>query len=174
VAVGLSTLEQADAGRARDVVSGQLHLGGAVIQARSGDGDAAAGHIDEARRIADLTGPAEQVYWLSFGPVNVAAHEVSTFAEMDKYAEAVAVAGRMVIPESWARSRASAHIAEVARAQLWIGQTEASLRNLWRAREMAPQQMRYHPTVRETVSGLVAAKRATPGTLSNLAHWVGM
>jgi hypothetical protein len=34
--------------------------------------------------------------------------------------------------------------------------------------------MRYHPTVRETVAGLVSARRATPGTLSNLAHWVGM
>lgn len=172
--LGLGVLGQAEGGRVRDVAVGQLHLGAAVLAARSGDGDTAAGHIAEAARVAELTGPAETVHWLSFGPTNVAVHNVSVLAEQSKYAEAVEVAKTTAIPEAWPVSRKSAHVAEVARAQLWIGQTDAALQNLWRAREMAPQQMRYHPMVRETVAGLVSARRTTPGSLSNLAHWVGM
>ncbi|MFF2656088.1 helix-turn-helix domain-containing protein [Kitasatospora sp. NPDC058032] len=174
VGVGMATLDQADAGRVRDVAVGQLHLGAAMLAARSGDGDTAAGHISEAVRISERTGEAVRVNWLSFGPTNVIVHQVATLSEQYKYAEAVRVADRLRIPEDWPASRAAAHIAEVARAQLWIGRSEASLRSLQRARELAPQQMRYHPMVRETITGLVSAHRSTPGTLSSMAHWVGI
>lgn len=174
VTVGMDVLSQADPDKTRDVAVGQLHLGAAVLAARSGDGDTAAGHISEASRMADMTGEAGRVHWLSFGPTNVAVHEVATLAEQSKYAEALEAARGVVIPENWATSRASAHLAEVARAQLWTGRPDASLLTLQRARVMAPQQTRYHPMVRETVTGLVSAHRSTPGTLSNLAHWVGI
>ncbi|MFG2844683.1 helix-turn-helix domain-containing protein [Kitasatospora sp. NPDC048296] len=174
VGVGMGTLGQADSGRVRDVAVGQLHLGAAVLAARSGDGDAAAEHVSEAQRIAEVTGEATQVHWLSFGPTNVAVHQVATLAEQYQYAEAVRAAEQLHMPADWPASRAAAHIAEVARAQLWIGRPEASLRSLQQARELAPQQMRYHPMVRETVAGLVSAHRSTPGTLSSMAHWVGI
>ncbi|MET9396268.1 helix-turn-helix transcriptional regulator [Kitasatospora sp. NPDC002965] len=174
VTVGMSTLAEADADRVRDVTTGQLHLGAAVLAARSGDRDTAASHISEARRLAESTGEAGKVHWLSFGPTNVSVHEVAVLSEQCQYAEAVQAAQGVAIPEGWAVSRASAHLAEVARAQLWIGRPEASLRTLQTARELAPQQMRYHPMVRETVTGLVSAHRSTPGSLSNLAHWVGI
>ncbi|MFD7410606.1 helix-turn-helix domain-containing protein [Kitasatospora purpeofusca] len=174
VTVGMNTLSEGASGWERDVTTGQLHLGAAVLAARSGDRDTAAGHIAEARRLAEVTGEASRVHWLSFGPTNVSVHAVSVLAEQDQYAEAVQAAQGLTIPDGWAVSRASAHLAEVARAQLWIGRPEASLRSLQQARELAPQQMRYHPMVRETVSGLVSARRSTPDSLSNLAHWVGI
>ncbi|WP_316526163.1 helix-turn-helix domain-containing protein [Kitasatospora brasiliensis] len=174
VAVGMDTLGQADPGRVRDVTVGQLHLGAAVLAARSGDGDRATEHIAEATRIAEVTGEATQVHWLSFGPTNVAVHQVATLAEQYRYAEAVRAAEQVRVPAEWPASRAAAHLAEVARAQLWIGRSEESLKSLQRARELAPQQMRYHPMVRETVTGLVSAHRSTPGTLSSMAHWVGI
>ncbi|WP_406088160.1 helix-turn-helix domain-containing protein [Kitasatospora purpeofusca] len=174
VGVGMETLELADAGRVRDVAVGQLHLGAAMLAARSGDGDAAVTHISEAARLSEATGEAVRVHWLSFGPTNVAVHQVAALAEQFKYAEAVQVAERVRVPSDWPASRAAAHIAEVARAQLWLGRSEASLRSLQEARELAPQQMRYHPMVRETVAGLVSAHRSTPGTLTGLAHWVGI
>lgn len=174
VTVGMQMLAQADDGRVRDVVLGQMHLGAAVTAARSNDGGSAAGHIAEAARIAEGTGEATQVYWLSFGPTNVAVHEVATLSEQSMYAEALAAARGLTIPADWPASRVSAHLAELARAQLWTARPEAALSTLQRAREIAPQQTRYHPTVRETVAGLVSAHRSTPGTLSNLAHWVGM
>ncbi|MER7703604.1 helix-turn-helix transcriptional regulator [Kitasatospora sp. NPDC097605] len=174
VGVGMATLEQANVGPVRDVAVGQLHLGAAMLAARSGDGDTAAGHLSEAARLSEATGEAVRVHWLSFGPTNVAVHRVATLAEQYKYAEAVRVAEEVRISEDWPASRAAAHIAEVARAQLWIGRAEASLRSLQRARELAPQQMRYHPMVRETITGLVSAHRTTPGTLTGMAHWVGI
>ncbi|MBV6699330.1 helix-turn-helix transcriptional regulator [Kitasatospora aureofaciens] len=174
VTVGMGTLAQAGPDRVRDVAIGQLHLGAAVLAAREGDGDTAAGHIVEAARVAESTGEAARVQWLSFGPTNVAVHQVSALAELSQYAEALQVAKTITIPSDWPASRASAHLAEVARAQLWTGRPEASLQTLQRAREIAPQQTRYHPMVRETVAGLVSAHRSTPGTLSNLAHWVGI
>jgi transcriptional regulator with XRE-family HTH domain len=174
VTAGLGILQQGEASRVRDVAVGQLHLGAAVIAARAQDGGRAESHLAEAGRVAELTGPAERVHWLSFGPTNVATHRVSVLAELSQYQQAVSAAAEVVIPEWWPPSRRSHHLAEVARAQLWVGQNEAALRNLQAARAAAPQQMRYHPVVRETVAGLVAARRAAPDSLTNLAAWVGI
>ncbi|MFF7637867.1 helix-turn-helix domain-containing protein [Kitasatospora sp. NPDC008050] len=174
VTLGMGMLQQADASRERDVAVGQLHLGAAVIAARAQDSGSTEGHLSEAGRVAELTGPAERVHWLSFGPTNVVVHRVSVMAELSQYQQAVSAAADVVIPESWPASRRSHHLAEVAHAQLWIGQNEAALRNLQAARAAAPQQTRYHPVVRETVAGLVAARRAAPDSLANLAAWVGI
>jgi hypothetical protein len=78
------------------------------------------------------------------------------------------------MPDDWPASRAAHHRAEIARAQLWTGRTDEAFRSLLAARQMAPQQTRYSTTVRETVAGLVGAKRAAPDSLSNFAAWVGM
>ncbi|MFC1420978.1 helix-turn-helix domain-containing protein [Streptacidiphilus cavernicola] len=172
--IGHQTVALADPGRARDAVTGQLHLGAAVLAARDRDGDTAMGHIDEARRYAEVTGEALQVHWLTFGPTNVAVHHASILVDQDLYAQALAVAKTIRVPEDWPASRASHHRAEIARAQLWTGRIEAAFRNLLEARRLAPQQTRYSPTVRDTVTGLLTAKRAAPDTLANFAAWVGM
>jgi transcriptional regulator with XRE-family HTH domain len=174
VAVGQETTALAEPGRVRDVVAGQLHLGGAVLAARDRDGAAAEGHLAEAERLAQSTGEAARVHWLSFGPFNVAAHRVSTLVDQDLYAKALEVAKTVRMPEDWPVSRAAHHRAEIARAQLWTGRTDEALRSLLEARRMAPQQTRYSLGVRETVAGLVSAKRAAPDSLSNYAAWVGM
>ncbi|MFF7991783.1 helix-turn-helix domain-containing protein [Kitasatospora xanthocidica] len=174
VTVGMATLAQGEPGRVRDVVTGQLHLGAAVLAARAGDGDTAAGHIAEAARAADATGEATRVHWLSFGPTNVATHRVSVLTEQCQYGEALEAAAGLTIPADWPASRVAAHLAEVARAQLWTGRTDQAEQTLQRAREVAPQQTRYQPMVRETIASLLSARRSTPGTLANLAHWVGI
>lgn len=171
---GLSILEQADRGRLRDVVTGQLHLGASVLSARSKDGDAATGHLAEAERMAKRTGAAERVHWLAFGPTNVGVHRVSVLAEQDLYPEAVAAASELAIPEDWPKSRISHHYAEVARAQLWMGKIDDSFKSLGKARQTAPQQTKYHPLVRETYAGLESAKRRMPETFANYGAWLGM
>lgn len=173
VTMGLSTLEQADPGRERDVVTGQLHLGAAVLAGRAKNADAAKGHLGEASQLAQRTGPAEKVYWLSFGPTNVGVHQVSVHAELDQYAEAVREAEEMTLPEGWPPSRRAHHYGEVARAQMWTGRTEAAYKNLVRARKAAPQQTRYHPTVHETYDGLESAKRMMPDSFINFGSWLG-
>lgn len=174
IRMGLSALDQADVGRVRDVVTGQLHLGAAVLDARSKDGDGAEGHLSEAERIAKLTGAAEQVHWLAFGPTNVAVHRVSVLAELDQYPEAVQLARDVSLPVDWPASRMSHHYAEVARVQLWTGRTDAAFRNLLLARRTAPQQARYSPTVRETYAGLESARRQMPESLQSFGVWLGM
>ncbi|MEU5427994.1 helix-turn-helix transcriptional regulator [Streptomyces olivoreticuli] len=174
VRLGMATLEQADPGRVRDVVTGQLHLGAAVLAGRDKDEETASGHLDKAQRIAERTGPAEKVHWLSFGPANVGVHRVSVLTELDQHAEAVRTAQTTVMPDDWPASRRAHHYAEVAQAQMWTGRTEAAFKNLQLARKVAPQQTRYHPTVRETYAGLESAKRRMPETFGNFGAWLGM
>lgn len=174
IGLGMATLEQAEQGRVLDVVTGQLYLGAAVLAGRDKDKDSAEGHLREAARIAKRTGPAEKVHWLSFGPTNVRVHRVSVLAELDLYPEAVQQAEEITIPEGWPPSRLAHHHAEVARAQMWTGRTEPAFKSLQLARKLAPQQTRYHPTVRETYAGLEAAKRRMPDTFNNYGAWLGM
>jgi transcriptional regulator with XRE-family HTH domain len=173
VRLGMNTLEQAEPGRVRDVLTGQLHLGAAVLAGRDKDRDTAEGHLAEAQRIAGSTGPAERVHWLSFGPTNVGVHRVSVLAELDLYPEAVQSAQEIAVPDGWPPSRLAHHHAELARAQMWTGRTDAAFKSLLTARKLAPQQTRYHPTVRETYAGLEAAKRRMPDTFSNYGSWLG-
>jgi transcriptional regulator with XRE-family HTH domain len=174
VGLGMDTLAQAEPGRVLDVVTGQIHLGAAVLAGRDKDRDTAEGHLGEAQRIAERTGPAEDVHWLSFGPTNVGVHRVSVLAELDLYPEAVQSAQEMTIPDGWPPSRLAHHHAEVARAQMWTGRTDSAFKSLLKARKFAPQQTRYHPTVRETYAGLEAAKRRMPETFGNYGSWLGM
>ncbi|MER7760794.1 helix-turn-helix transcriptional regulator [Streptomyces sp. NPDC097619] len=172
VALGLHTLEQADAGRQREAVTGQLHLGAAVMAGRSKDASQAEGHLREAERIATGTGEAVDVHWLAFGPTNVAVHRVSVLAELDEYGQAAEEGGRIRIPGSWPASRRSHHHAELARAQMWSGDLDGSFRNLQAARKAAPQQARYHQTVRETYAGLEAARRRLPESFLSYGSWL--
>ncbi|MFF3158492.1 helix-turn-helix domain-containing protein [Streptomyces sp. NPDC057910] len=174
VALGMSTLEQADPGRERDVLTGQLHLGAAVMAGRSKDKTRAIGHLDEATRIAGATGEAVNVHWLAFGPTNVSVHRVSVLAELDEYGEATQAARGLTIARDWPASRRSHHFAEVARAQMWTGDLGESFRNLLQARKAAPQQARYHPTVRETYAGLEAARRQLPDSFLSYGAWLGV
>ncbi|MCX5114583.1 helix-turn-helix domain-containing protein [Streptomyces sp. NBC_00378] len=174
VRVGLAALEQADAGRERDVLTGQLHLGAAVMAGRAHNGDAAAGHLSEADRIATATGDASEVHWLSFGPTNVAVHRVSVLAELDEYGQAAQVGRKVSLPKDWPASRRSHHYAELARAQMWDGSLDDAFKNLLRARKAAPQQARYHQTVRETYAGLEAAKRQLPDSFLSYGSWLGV
>ena len=174
VRAGLATLQQAELGRERDAATGQLHLGAAVLYARLGDGAACEDHLAEAQRLAQRTGPAEQVHWLSFGPANVDVHRVAALAERERYDEAVSAADSLTLPAGWPRSRTARHHAEVARAQLWTGQTDAAFRSLLRAKKAGPEQMRYHPLVRETYAGLDAARRQVPGSFAAFGDWLGI
>ncbi|MGW1938941.1 helix-turn-helix domain-containing protein [Streptomyces goshikiensis] len=173
VTLGLQTLAQADPSREREVVTGQLHLGAAVMAARSKDGARADRHLDEAERISSETGEAVDVHWLAFGPTNVAVHRVSVLAELDEYGQAAQTGRGVTIPQGWPLSRRSHHFAELARAQMWTGDLDDSFQNLLKARKAAPQQARYHQTVRETYAGLEAARRQLPDSFLSYGSWLG-
>lgn len=173
VADGHSLLEQADAGRDQQAVVGQLHLGAAVLAARAEDRTRAVGHLSEAMEMAKKTGEAGRVHWLSFGPANVGAHETYVRLELRQFDKAYTVARTVRPPRGWAKSRQAAHLVDRARAEMETGRTERALGTLVEAREMAPQQTRFHPRVRETVRALLHLRRQSPDSLSRMASWVG-
>lgn len=170
--LGLRTIGQADPSRARDVVTGQLHLGGSVMAGRAHDEDRAMGHLTEAEGIAHRIGESPKVLWMAFGGTNVGVHRVSVLAELDKYDKAVEAADTLAIPHDWPKSRTSHHWAEVARSQMWMGKLEASFASLLKARRTAPQQAKYHPAVRETYASLEAAHRRLPDTFLSYGSWL--
>ncbi|MFI2029904.1 helix-turn-helix domain-containing protein [Streptomyces buecherae] len=173
IGLGFQMAEQTEDGRMGDVLSGQLHLGAAVLAGRDSDGDAAEHHLAEAERIAKRTGPAERVHWLSFGPTNVHVHRVSVLADLDRYPEAVRAGQTVVFPEDWAASRRAHHHTDMARAQLRTGRLDAAFKSLVEARKLAPQQTRYHPTVRETYAGIESSKRRMTNSFHNYGTWLG-
>ncbi|MBK3585919.1 helix-turn-helix domain-containing protein [Streptomyces microflavus] len=170
--LGLSTIEQAGPSQSRDVVVGQLHLGGSVVAGRDHDEAKAMGHLAEAERIANRIGESPKVLWMAFGGVNVGVHRVSVLAELAKYDKAVETANELAIPHDWPKSRTSHHWAEVAHAQMWMGKFDASFASLLRARKTAPQQAKYHPMVRETYASLEAARRRLPESFLSYGSWL--
>lgn len=174
VAAGQTVLQQADNILERTAIAGQLHLGAAVIAARSGDRDTTLDHLAAAEQAATTTGEVPRLRWVSFGPTNVATHRVSALAELGDYGAAVTAADTITIPADWPASRAGRHHVETAAVRLWTGDQDGALRDLQTARTLAPQQTRYDPAVRETVAALVRAKRTTPDTLQHMAAWVGV
>ncbi|MFI0894906.1 helix-turn-helix domain-containing protein [Streptomyces sp. NPDC020983] len=174
VASGHRMLDQADPGRETAAVRGQLHLGAAVIAARARDASLVTAHLEQAGALTGRAGTgSEAVHWLSFGEANVALHTMSTDIEMRRY-DAVLRLARTVRPATMPASRRARFLVDRARAELETGRTDASLASLVEARRVAPEQTRYHPSTRETISGLVHAARRAPETLSGMATWVGL
>ncbi|GAA2442017.1 helix-turn-helix transcriptional regulator [Streptomyces macrosporus] len=174
VAFGHDLLGRAEPSTETLAVTGQLHLGAAVIAARAGDRSAVEEHLAQAAETAARTGEVGAVHWLSFGPANVGAHEVFARLELRQFDEALEAARAVRPPRGWAASRRAALLVDVARAELETGRVEASLTSLLKARRLAPQQTRFHPRVRETVRALLHLRRRSPDTLTRLASWLGV
>ncbi|MDI5965692.1 helix-turn-helix domain-containing protein [Streptantibioticus silvisoli] len=155
-------------------VAGQLHLGASIIAARSRKPSTVATHLEQAGEFALRTGEAGHVHYLSFGPTNVGAHDVSAHVEMGLYDHALTRARNLNPPRDWAMSRVAHIQVDQARCELETGNHEAAVKSLSLARKLAPQQTRYHPGARETIKGLVYTSRRTPGSLDHLAAWVGL
>jgi hypothetical protein len=171
---GRSYLEQAPESRSTLAVEGQLHLGASVLAARARDETAAGAHLSEARALAERTGEAGEVYWLSFGPTNVDAHELSMQLEFRRWGDALRAVRNVHLPSTWATSRRAHFHVDKARSQLETGDRQGALDSINTARELAPQQTRYHPGARETIKDLVHFARKERGNLNYLAAWIGL
>jgi hypothetical protein len=114
------------------------------------------------------------VHWLSFGPTNLAAHELSALTEMRKYGKAVERAKKLRMPDSWPTSRRAHVWIDRGRSEMETGHGEAALSSIAEARKLAPQQTRYHPGARATIEGLVHQQRRTPDALGHMSAWLGL
>ncbi|MBT2395640.1 helix-turn-helix domain-containing protein [Streptomyces sp. ISL-100] len=160
--------------------AGNLHLRAAMLATRQGDADAARGELGEARRMADRLGRevtgdmGEGLHVQSFGPTNVAIHAAAVEMELGNHAKSLQLAKQVRPPADYFPDRLGHFWIDTARSQLWTGKPDSALASLLNARKVAPQQAKYHPAVRETISGLVHAARRTPDTLIGYASWCGV
>ncbi|MCC3769247.1 helix-turn-helix domain-containing protein [Streptomyces sp. UNOC14_S4] len=156
-------------------VSGSLYLAGAIAAAQAKNQDDVTGHLELARKAAKQIGrDVPRVYWTSFGLTNVAHFDVATSVELGNLGAAMKSAKKLHFPPDHPKMRIGRYHIEMARAYSQMGKAEAAERALHRAREVAPQQARYHPLLRETIAVLVRRQRRAPQGLASLAAWVGM
>ncbi|MFJ2093103.1 helix-turn-helix domain-containing protein [Streptomyces sp. NPDC087901] len=156
-------------------VAGQLHLGASAVAARAGDSGAVEQHIAAARELADrVGGEAPEVHWLSFGQMNVTLHEMGAAITMRRYDDALGQARAVKLPPATLTSRRSRYLVDRALVEMETGHLDASLRHLAAARRTAPEQTRYHPRTRETVTGLLHTSRRTSDALVGMATWIGL
>jgi transcriptional regulator with XRE-family HTH domain len=160
-------------------VYGSTHLRSAIVAARAARTDApgyaqdAWAHIDAARAAADRMGKDRNDYGLAFGPSNVAQHEVAVAVELEDGPEAVRRARSVQLGPRVPSVRRGHHYIDLARGYVMAGDHAGGLRCLQQARQIAPQQTRHHPMVRETVQAIASARRGRE-ELSLFASWLGI
>ncbi|KUJ69796.1 DNA-binding protein [Streptomyces albus subsp. albus] len=154
-------------------IAGVLHLRAAVIAGRIGDESHAQARLREAKELAERTGELS-AFGVGWGPANVGVHSVAIASDLDNYAEAIDLAKGVRFPRGWDRSRAGHHWLDLGKAHAWAGNPVQALECLQKARRIASQQTRYHPTVRETVVALRSRERVRSSELTEYAAWIGV
>ncbi|MGH3977612.1 MAG: hypothetical protein ACRDRZ_01205, partial [Pseudonocardiaceae bacterium] len=133
-------------------VAGQLHLRAAVVAARAGRPGDADAHLAEARDIIASGVPAHPYLDINCSQVNADVHAVAIPVELGDAATAVARAQAVRLPEDDDTEcyRVGRCWIDIARAWLLHGDHAKALDALNKARDISPEQTRYHPWVRET------------------------
>lgn len=158
-------------------VCGAMHLQSAIVAARAGQPGAADNHISEARDLARWVpdvGPDADYYDTGFSATNVEFHAVAAAVELGDGTTAVTRGADLEVPNSVMRSRRGHHHIDMAAAWLLHGDRDRAFDQLHRARQVTPQQTRYHPQVREIVGAIAEADRRRTDSLSGFARWVGI
>lgn len=162
-----------DGTRATRAVRGGTMLMGAVLQGLRGAEDDADAWLVEAQGWADELGETNDYLFL-FGPTNAAIHAMRSAAARDQHDRALKVARKVRVPKGYAKAKGSEYWVHTAESLAVTAQADQALEALERAKELAPQQARYHPTVRETVGTLLRARSRPSDRLRAYAAWSGV
>ncbi|MGH3620806.1 MAG: helix-turn-helix domain-containing protein [Sciscionella sp.] len=156
---------------------GLLHLMGAHWAARAQDADSARTHLDEATRVARLTGERNGFHQ-HFGPTNVQVWQVAIGTELGDGPAAAERVEREPVDVAVLDStdRTAALYRDLARA---YGQAEGArdaeaIRHLDAADRLAPQRIRQDPLARELVAALSRRARRRVWELDSLRHRFGV
>jgi transcriptional regulator with XRE-family HTH domain len=159
-------------------VRGAMHLRSAMIAARAGDRQGSDAHLTEARDLAyhvPTVGDTQVDYYdTAFSTTNVAIHAVAAAVEMYDGTTAVTRNEAVPPPSTTIPSRMAHHHIDLGRAWLLHGDRNRALASLNTARQLAPQQTRYHPQVAETVTALAQADKRRSDSLANFVAWLGI
>lgn len=153
---------------------GSVVLKRAAALARERNADGAMRAVEEAEEIAAASRNVDGVYYeTSFGPANIKIHEVHALRELGSDELAVERAAELDPAAKLPGERLSHHYIDLAAAQLGVGDREGSLATLQKARQVAPNHVRFHPTVRHTAAALVRLDRASHDSVAGFARWTG-
>jgi transcriptional regulator with XRE-family HTH domain len=148
---------------------GALQLVRAVISSREGDRSATHRWLDEARAIASDVGPGRSDFGTEFGPSNVEIHAVTASVDLGDAGMALDLADQ-IDTGALSAERRSRLLLDKARAYTQRRQVGEAVSALLEAEELAPEQIRTHPLVRETIRDLIQISRRTPADLQELAQ----
>ncbi|MEU5270629.1 helix-turn-helix transcriptional regulator [Streptomyces hygroscopicus] len=154
-------------------VRGGLLLKGVQLYGVLGNADESNAYLQEAEGIANDIGETNH-YLFVFGPTNVAQHAIAAAADRDEHGEALRRARAVHLPEGYSPARAGVYWIDRARAEALTAHPDDALESLVKAREVTPQQTRYHPTTRETVGTLLRARPRPSQELREYALWSGV
>jgi len=163
-----------DRGPVADAVRAQLHLREAIAHARSCNADRADEYVKAARELVARGIPGQPYYNIIATAANVEIHWVAVPIELSDGTTAVSRAEQAQIPEDAEPSRMGHHWVDVARGWTLHGDRAKALGALKQARQIAPQQTKYHPQVHETVRILAETDRRATDSLAGFARWLGL
>jgi transcriptional regulator with XRE-family HTH domain len=149
---------------------GALHMRAAVVAGRAGKPDTAWDHLGEAHRAARQV-PEAIYFGTAFGPASVRIHELAVAVELGDSPAAVQRAAAWHPPDHLPAERRSHYYIDLARAHLRLGHHEDAYLGLETARQVAPQHVREHPQVRQTLSALLRTHGSPSDGLLDLAAW---
>jgi len=155
--------DSSEPGPERLSVNGALHLVAAVAAARAGDGREAMDRLDQARATADWLGSDRNDFWMSFGPTNVAVHDVAVALELGDPARALRHAVAVEPSRLPSLERRSSHHVHRAHAHSLRREDEEAVRALLMAERLNPEGLRYNMLVRDLVRALLRRRRRITG-----------
>jgi transcriptional regulator with XRE-family HTH domain len=154
-------------------VLGAVHLSGAIIAARLGDSGGSDARLQEARHLARHILTTDDQFDTAFSAANVEIHAVAAAVELSDPAKALKRGSMLDLGGKLYPSRMGHYHIDLARAYLMQGNYDRVVHELSLARQLSPQQTRYHPQVHETIRAVARARRRSD-PVTRLAVWAGV
>jgi transcriptional regulator with XRE-family HTH domain len=152
-------------------VSGGLYLVGAVAAARAGDRTTASGFLERARMTARRLGGDRNDFWMTFGPTNVALHDVAVLIEAGNPRAAVRQGVRVDPSGLPSLERQSTHHVQLAHAHMLQRNDPEAVRELLLAERLNPEGLRYNMLAHDFVRSMLRReRRRVPPGLRGLAR----
>ncbi|MFI6784438.1 helix-turn-helix domain-containing protein [Micromonospora sp. NPDC050276] len=155
---------------------GSLLVQAALTAARAGMDRDAGGLLNEATEMAMRVGDGHDHHHTAFGPVAVDLARVAVAIELGDGKRAVTQHEKVVEREGWRwlpLEHRAAHLVDVARAYLQVGDVITAARSLLLVDSIAPSEIRHRPAARRVVTE-VAQRADAPTTITDFAIGLGL
>ena len=142
-------------------VFGSLLLRGAIAAAQAEDRDASLTLLDEAGRAGARLGSDYNHRWTAFGPANVLLHRINVAVRLGDAGSAINYARGVDVDQLTVTERKATFFVDTAEAFRQWGKHEKAYQALRAAEQLAPQEVRSRPAVRQLVTDLLATAPPT-------------